>query len=320
MEQIIIGIDIGGTAAKLGLISNEGDILDKWQIPTNTNDGGIHIIHDIWDSITKKIEAKGMKQGQILGIGIGAPGFIEDETGFIYEAVNIGWRDYPLGDLLKKRAQLPVFVENDANVAALGENWRGSGHQVANLIAITLGTGVGGGIIANGRIINGEAGLGGEIGHIIIEKDGASCNCGKKGCLETIASATGIVRQAKQKAEEFPKSKLASIIATNGTITAKDVFQLAAEGDQDAEQIVARTADVLGEVIATMGVILNPAKVLIGGGVSKAGEPLLSAIREAFDRYALPKVNQTCELALAQLGNDAGIIGAAYLVKQKLEK
>ncbi|RFA32815.1 glucokinase [Virgibacillus dokdonensis] len=320
MEQIIIGMDIGGTTAKLGLISNDGVIISKWEIPTNTNDGGKHIVDDIWNSVRQKLKHLHYNEEQVLGIGVGAPGFIEDETGFIYEAVNIGWKNYPLGELLSNQSKLPVFVENDANVAALGENWRGAGNEVANLIAVTLGTGVGGGIIANGRVVNGEAGIGGEIGHIIMDTHGAECNCGRKGCLETIASATGIVRQAFELAENLPDSKLAKHVNIKGTITAKDVFQLANEGDVEAKQIVAHTTDILGLAIANMSVTISPAKVLIGGGVSKAGQPLLTAIAEAFKRYALPKVYQSCELKFAQLGNDAGIIGAAFLVKQKLEK
>ncbi|GIP61643.1 glucokinase [Virgibacillus pantothenticus] len=320
MEQIIIGMDIGGTTAKLGLISDIGDIIYKWEVPTNTDGGGQHIVDDIWNSVSQKLQELQYKQDQVLGIGVGAPGFIEDKTGFVYEAVNIGWKNYPLGEFLTERSKLPVFVENDANVAALGENWRGAGNQVANLIAITLGTGVGGGIIANGRVVSGEAGIGGEIGHVIVDLNGSNCNCGRKGCLETIASATGIARQAIEKAQSSPESGLAKILAANGSLTSKDVFQLAEEDDSEAKEIVAYTMDVLGMAIANMCVTLSPAKVLIGGGVSKAGQPLLTAIEKAFVRYALPKISENCELKFAQLGNDAGIIGAAFLVKQKLEK
>ncbi|GAA0417029.1 MAG: ROK family glucokinase [Bacillota bacterium] len=318
MNQIIIGVDVGGTTAKLGFINNQGDILRKWEIPTITENEGIQIVDDIWNSIERQLSHDQYTNDQVLGIGVGAPGFIEDETGFVYEAVNIGWKNYDLGNQLKQRSNLPVFVENDANIAVLGENWKGAGNQARNLVAITLGTGVGGGIITNGQIVNGEAGIGGEIGHITIDIDGYTCNCGRIGCLETIVSATGIVRQAMEKAEN-QSGLLATYISEHGSITAKDVFQFAAAGDKSAREIVKNTADVLGMAISNIGTIVNPAKVLIGGGVSKAGEAFLYDIRESFDKYALSRVSENCELKLAQLGNDAGIIGAAFLVKQKIE-
>ncbi|CDQ39661.1 MULTISPECIES: ROK family glucokinase [Virgibacillus] len=319
MKELIIGVDIGGTSAKLGLINDQGDIIEKWEIPTNTENGGIHIVDDVWEAINNKLEAKEFTTKQVLGIGVGAPGFIEGDTGFVYEAVNIGWKNYDFGNQLRKRSKLPVYVENDANVAVLGENWRGAGNQAANLVAITLGTGVGGGIIANGEIVNGEAGMGGEIGHMTIDPNGYPCNCGRNGCLETIVSATGIVRQAMKQIDMEKTSLLTNVLAEKGSITSKDVFQLAADGDKTAMRIVTHTADVLGMTISNIGTMVNPSKVLIGGGVSKAGDLLLSEIRKAFNTYALVRVSQYCELKIAELGNDAGIIGAAFLVKQKLE-
>ncbi|GGB29359.1 ROK family glucokinase [Virgibacillus dakarensis] len=316
MNKIIIGVDIGGTTSKIGLLDQQGIIQDKWEIPTIKANNGESIVTDIWDSITDKLKTVQFKQ--ILGIGIGAPGFIDGATGLVYEAVNIGWKkNFQLAKLFSEITKLPVFVENDANIAVLGENWKGAGNHSENLIAITLGTGVGGGIIANGEILNGVNGTAGEIGHITVDPDGFSCNCGKKGCLETIASATGIVRQAKELAKQAPDSRLASLLQESGSITAKDVFSLAGQGDLLSKTVIERTGDVLGFAIANLATVINPSIILIGGGVSKAGDQLITIIKSAFHKYALPRVSDVCDIKVAQLGNDAGIIGAAYLVLQK---
>ncbi|WP_188454200.1 ROK family glucokinase [Virgibacillus oceani] len=314
MEDIIVGVDIGGTTSKIGLINKRGAILHKWEVPTPKSENGISIIRDIWNSVQKKL--KSLSYNRILGVGAGAPGFIDGSTGLVYEAVNIGWKSFQLKEQFEAIADVPVFVENDANIAALGENWKGAGNQSENLIAITIGTGVGGGIIAKGNILNGVNGTAGELGHITVDPNGYHCNCGKKGCLETIASATGIVRQAMEQIKKDPSSKLAVFSKQNGTLTAKDVFVLADEGDPISQSIIEHTGDVLGFAIANLATVINPSKVLIGGGVSKAGDQLISVIETAFIKYALPRVSEVCELKVAQLGNDAGIIGAAYLVQQ----
>jgi len=319
MTEMMIGLDIGGTTVKIGILNGSGSIIEKWEIPTNTANKGISIVDDISNSVTSKLASLKIDKKTLIGIGVGAPGFIDIPTGFVYEAINIGWKNFDLGGLLKERFHLPVFINNDANVAVLGENWKGAGNQSRNLIAVTLGTGVGGGIIANGKILDGVNGTAGEIGHITVEPGGYRCNCGLRGCLETIASATGIVRQAMDKIAEYPKSDLAEFYKEEESLTTKDVFELAGKGDHLCEQILNRTADVLGSVIANTGLIINPSMVLIGGGVSKAGKPLLDLINKAFVNYALPRVSDVCEMKIAELGNDAGIIGAAFLVKQKLQ-
>ncbi|WP_174613803.1 ROK family glucokinase [Virgibacillus ihumii] len=315
MSKTFIGIDVGGTTVKIGIIDEIGNILDKWEIPTNTDNHGESILSDIWNSVSNKLSLE-----NVAGIGIGVPGFIDQETGDVYEAVNIGWKQVELAKNLKEMSGVPVFVENDANAAVLGENWKGAGGQVKNLIAVTVGTGIGGGIIANGSILNGVSGTAGEIGHITMERDGSPCNCGRRGCLETISSATGIVRQAKEKIKENQNSMLAKFYAEQGNITAKDIFQLADSGDTLSKNIIEHAADVLGLAIANLTVTINPSRILIGGGVSKAGEDFVNLIDAAFNKYTLAKAGEVCEVKLAQLGNDAGIIGAAFLVKQRLEK
>lgn len=314
MKKSIVGVDIGGTTVKLGLIDNDGSIIAKWEIATNKANNGASIVTDIWQSISANID-----KDTIKGIGIGAPGFIDSSSGHVYEAVNIGWHNTALAEEMRSLSGLPVFAANDANIAALGENWKGAGNHAKNLIALTLGTGVGGGIIVNGNILDGENGTAGEIGHTTVSPGGYLCNCGRRGCLETIASATGMVRQAMDKVNQDQKTELARRYNLNGAITTRDIFELAKNGDKDCSDIITYTADVLGLSIANTAVIINPSKILIGGGVSKAGDDFIQLIDEAFRRYALTRVSDICELKQAQLGNDAGIIGAAFLVKQHLE-
>lgn len=318
MSKLIIGIDIGGTAIKIGLITEDGDIKNKWEIPTNTDDNGTYIIKETWDSIQEKLTRFNIEEESLLGIGIGVPGFTDVESGYIYEAVNIGWKDIDLLSQFQNISNLPVFVANDANIAALGENWKGAGQQAKHLIAVTLGTGIGGGIIVNGSLLNGVNGTAGEIGHITVDPNGHLCNCGRKGCFETISSATGIVRQALTQIDKYPESRLAKHYRQVGEITAKDIFDLANKGDSICEQIIHHTADVIGYVISNLAITINPEKILIGGGVSKAGQKFIGLIESSFKKYSLPRVSDICEVKVAQLGNDAGMIGAAYLVKENL--
>ncbi|MFD1170430.1 ROK family glucokinase [Oceanobacillus caeni] len=318
MGKILVGVDIGGTTIKLGFINLKGTIIEKWEIPTNTANNGSAIVDDIWKSIHDKVE-KNNSNG-IYGIGVGAPGFIDVKSGYVSEAVNIGWKGMDLKQQLEKRSNLPVFVQNDANIAALGEYWIGAGQGSLNMIAVTLGTGVGGGIIVNGSILNGENGMAGEIGHIKVEPEGVHCNCGGNGCLETICSATGIKRQGMDSILTNPNSNLAQYYRDQGVITAKDVIDFAKSGDETCVEIIDYTCDVLGKALANIGTVINPSKIIFGGGVSKAGEFLLGKIDKAFRKYAIPKLHQICELKIAHLGNDAGILGGAFLVKQSLEE
>lgn len=318
MSESIIGVDIGGTSIKIGWLSTNGDILQKWEIPTNTTNNGATILTDIWNSISDKMLEFAIDMKEIMGIGVGVPGFINAEKGSVDEAVNIGWQDIQVKEQLQKLSGLPVCVANDANTAVLGENWRGAGNQAKNVLAVTLGTGVGGGIVVNGELVNGENGTAGEIGHLTVEINGSICNCGKKGCLETIASATGIVRQAEKAIKSNVTSELAHFYLEQGEITAKDVFERAQNGDELCEGIIYYTMDILGLSLANIATSINPSKILIGGGVSKAGNVLINGITSSFEKYALPRTNAICTITLAKLGNDAGFIGAGFLVKQQL--
>lgn len=313
MKKILIGIDIGGTSIKMGFIDIEGEIIHKWAIPTQKDSSGKNIVQDIRMSIVANQATLAVDDRQLVGIGIGAPGFINHRAGTVH-AVNIGWTNYPLKERMEETFDLPVWIENDANMAVLGENWRGAGNGEENVMLITLGTGVGGGVIANGHLLRGESGAASEIGHVTVKQGGITCNCGRKGCLETIASATGMVHQAKEIVESHPQSRVAQLYRDNHTISVKDLFNLAENGDEHSQQIIDYTTTVLAIALQNMATIINPSRILIGGGVSNAGEALLNPLKEKFMTIALPRISQPCELKIAELGNDAGIIGAAYVV------
>ncbi|MGG5255059.1 ROK family glucokinase [Neobacillus sp. SM06] len=321
-DKWLVGVDLGGTTTKLAFINTYGEIIEKWEIPTDNSELGKYITVNIAKSIDQKLEELGQIKQNLLGVGMGAPGPVHYETGVILNAVNLGWEDnFPLKDLLEAETSLPAAIDNDANCAALGEMWKGAGNGAKDLVCITLGTGVGGGVIAGGNIVQGVNGAGGEIGHITaIPKGGAPCNCGKTGCLETIASATGIVRLAKEElAKTNASGELKDRLDQNGSLTAKDVYDCARNGDMVAAKVVDEVSFHLGLTLANIANTLNPAKIVLGGGVSKAGDRLLEPVKRYFDQFAFRPVRKSTELALATLGNDAGVIGAAWLVKKHSE-
>ncbi|WP_045517618.1 ROK family glucokinase [Neobacillus niacini] len=320
-EQWIVGVDLGGTTTKLAFINMNGEILHKWEIPTDNSNEGQNITTNISNTIDQKLVELKEQKSKLIGIGMGAPGPINYETGVVLNVVNLGWKDnFPLQESLHSLTELPVVIENDANCAALGEMWNGAGKGARDLVCVTLGTGVGGGVIANGNIVRGINGAAGEIGHITsIPFGGAPCNCGKSGCLETIASATGIVRLAEN---ELPKAEakgqLAVIFAENGKVTAKDVFDSARNGDELAKKLLDEVAFHLGFVLANIANTVNPEMIVLGGGVSRAGDILLDSVKVNFSMFAFSAARDSTNLALATLGNDAGVIGAAWLIKNKL--
>lgn len=320
-EQWIVGVDLGGTTTKIAFINLNGEILQKWEIPTDNANEGQNITRNIANAINQKLADLNEQKSKLIGIGMGAPGPIDYETGVVLNVVNLGWKDnFPLQESLHSLTDLPVVIENDANCAALGEMWNGAGKGARDLVCVTLGTGVGGGVIANGDIVRGINGAAGEIGHITsIPFGGAPCNCGKSGCLETIASATGIVRLAKNElSKDDAKGPLAVILSENGDVTAKDVFDSARNGDELAKKIVDEVAFHLGYALANIANTLNPETIVLGGGVSRAGGLLLDAVKVNFSMFAFSAVRDSTALSLATLGNDAGAIGAAWLIKNKL--
>ncbi|MFZ2316672.1 MAG: ROK family glucokinase, partial [Trichococcus flocculiformis] len=284
MYKKFIGIDLGGTSVKLAILTAEGDIQQKWTIPTNINDEGAHIVPDIVASIKHHLDLYKMTADDFQGIGMGSPGAVDREAGTVEGAFNLNWKTLqPVREVIEREIGIPIFIDNDANVAALGEKWRGAGADDRDVVFVTLGTGVGGGIIAEGNLIHGTAGSGGEIGHMTVEPGGFDCTCGKKGCLETVASATGVVKLARKHAEEYAgNAQLKFIIDDGQEITSKMIFDLAKEGDELAVLVVDRAAYYLGLACSHIGNLLNPAYIVIGGGVSAAGEYLLEQVRTYF--------------------------------------
>lgn len=310
MASYVFGVDIGGTTVKLGLFDIDGNVFDKWEIPTRTENNGANILPDIAASVRDKMSEKSIAEDDVAGVGVGAPGPVDGE-GIIHKAVNLGWGEMNLKkELTALLGGMRVEGGNDANVAALGEMWKGGGQGYKNLVAVTLGTGVGGGIIIGGRIMTGATGSGGEIGHIHVEDhETEACGCGNYGCLEEYASATGITRLANRKLRASDKAS----VLRQGEVSAKTVFDAVKAGDELAIEIAQQFGEYLGKGLAVIAGVVNPEIFVIGGGVSKAGEVLFEYIRPSFDKTVFHGCKNT-QFALATLGNDAGIYGAAKMV------
>lgn len=313
MKQYAFGIDIGGTTVKMGLFETTGTLLDSWEIPTRKDDGGSLILPDIADSIKKCLDEKKIPMGGVEGIGIDVPGPVVHET-VVNHCVNLGWG---VLDVAKEVTALTgienVKVANDANAAALGEMWQGGGKGHQNVVMITLGTGVGAGIILNGKIVPGSFGAAGEVGHMQMNKDETIvCGCGKKGHLEQYASATGIVRKAQ---ELLVASDRPSMLRDAQYISSKEVFDDAKKGDEVCLEIVDFVGEMMGDACARISTVVDPEIYVIGGGVSKAGQILIDTIQKHFKQVAF-HASENAKFALASLGNDAGMYGA---VKQVLD-
>ncbi|HEM5189286.1 TPA: ROK family glucokinase [Streptococcus suis] len=317
MSKKIIGIDLGGTSVKLAILTTEGEIQEKWSIKTNILDDGSHIVPDIIDSIKQRFDTHGLTKDDFLGVGMGSPGVVDSEAGTVIGAYNLNWKTLQLvKDQFEAALGLPFFIDNDANVAALGEQWVGAGNNNPNVVFMTLGTGVGGGVIAAGNLIRGVKGAGGELGHITVDFDKPfACTCGNKGCLETVASATGIVNLSRRYADQYAgDAKLKQMIDDGQDVTAKDVFDLAKEGDDLALIVYRHFSEYLGVACANIAAVLNPAYIVLGGGVSAAGEFLLDGVRKVFAENSFPQIKESTQIVLATRGNDAGVLGAASLV------
>lgn len=317
MSKKIIGIDLGGTSVKLAILTTEGEIQEKWSIKTNILDDGSHIVPDIIDSIKHRFETHGLTKDDFLGVGMGSPGVVDSEAGTVIGAYNLNWKTLQLvKEQFESALGLPFFIDNDANVAALGEQWVGAGNNNPNVVFMTLGTGVGGGVIAAGNLIRGVKGAGGELGHITVDFDEPfACTCGKKGCLETVASATGIVNLSRRYADQYAgDAKLKQMIDDGQDVTAKDVFDLAKECDDLALIVYRHFSEYLGVACANIAAVLNPAYIVLGGGVSAAGEFLLDGVRKVFAENSFPQIKESTQIVLATRGNDAGVLGAASLV------
>ncbi|MEG1992962.1 MAG: ROK family glucokinase [Acetivibrio sp.] len=314
MDKICVGIDLGGTTVKMGLFSPAGDILFKWEITTRKEEKGKHILPDIAEALKLELANRNIQKEDVIGIGIGVPGPVLAEK-VVFECVNLGWDRVEVAAQMEKLTGIAnIKVGNDANVAALGEMWKGGGEGFDSIVMITLGTGVGGGIIVNGRILTGSNGAAGEIGHITVNtREPDECNCGKKGCLEQYASATGIVKEAKRA---LLATEEASTLRNKEFISAKMIFDEAKNGDLLAEKMVDQLAEYLGLVLGQVAHTVDPQAFVIGGGVSKAGSILTEKISLYYDKYVM-KALKNKEFRLAMLGNDAGIYGSARMLLEK---
>ena len=311
MKKYAFGVDIGGTTVKLGLFETDGNLLEMWEIPTRTVSGGKFILGDISEAAYEKLSERGISHLDVEGIGMGVPGPV-GQDGTVFKCVNLGWDVFNVERELGELTGMRVKAGNDANVAALGEMWQGGGKGCSNIVMITLGAGVGGGVIIDGHILAGYNGAAGEIGHLPMTDDETECcGCGKKGCLEQYASATGIVRMTKKylDAHKDTDSSLRSI----ETFSAKDIFDAAKAKDEAAVVMVSELGRMLGKGLAQIACVVNPEAFVIGGGVAKAGDILLDAIREHYVEYAFHASRDT-EFRLASLGNEAGIYGGVKLI------
>ncbi len=310
MANYVFGVDIGGTTVKIGLFTVQGEMVEKWEITTRTDEGGKYILGDISDSINAKLSEAGISKQDVAGIGMGVPGPVKAD-GTVVKCVNLGWGIFNVEKELSSITGLPVKAGNDANMAALGEMWQGGGKGYKNIVMVTLGTGVGGGIILDGKMLSGTNGAGGEIGHMCVNDDETEiCGCGNKGCLEQYTSATGIVRSANIMLNTTDKpSKLRQV----QYISAKEIFDAAKEGDELASDLVENHGKVLGKALAQIACVADPEVFVIGGGVSKAGDILINTTAKYFSEYAFHACRQT-KFALATLGNDAGMYGGACCI------
>ena len=306
-KNYLFGIDIGGTSVKLGFFDENGELLHKRSF--KSAETSEKVIEDCRKNIADVMAQFNVTAEQVIGAGIGVPGPV-DKKGVVHGCVNMGWGDVELTSELSRLCGIKTVAQNDANVAALGEYWRGAGSGRESMLMVTLGTGVGGAMVINGEILAGAHNTGGELGHICINRDETLvCTCKKTGCLEQYASATAIVRMAK---EEIAKPENADSAINDGEITAKRVFDLSQQGDKAAQNVIAKMTDSLGFGLSIATTICDPELIVLGGGVSLAGEPLLKLVREQYDKHSYKDMKDT-EIALSTLFADAGIYGAAYM-------
>ena len=323
MSKYVVGVDLGGTSVKLAIITPEGHIDKQWTIPTNIAEDGRHIVPDIIESIQEKLNTFNIKNDELIGIGMGSPGTINLAEGSVIGAYNLGWskRQY-VKQQFQEAFNLPFVIDNDANVAALGEQWRGAGDNQDNVVMITLGTGVGGGLVNDGKLVHGQ-GAAGEIGHLTVDRHyNFPCTCGKTGCVETLTSATGIVNIAKELVKTFDgESSLKDQLMTNQEkVDAKAIVDAAQQSDVFAQEVMKEVGYFLGLTCSHVATVMNPAEIVLGGGVSHAGQYLLDLIQPHFEAMTFPQITETTKISLAELGNNAGILGACKILLQQINE
>lgn len=315
---MILAADIGGTSCKLAIFDPELNLMEKWRIDTDITDSGAHILNDVHKSFQRRLDKSGRGIDDCTGIGIGVPGPVDFDTGMLNGAINLGWTGKkPIARDFEVLSGLKTIVDNDANAAALGEQSFGAGGAHGDVVMLTLGTGVGGGVVTNHRLLHGAHGAAGEIGHIKVDKSKRfSCNCGQNGCLETVASATGMKNLAAYHYEHTYQSTVLSDSIEDGTVTSKDIVAASHEGDLLSQHVLDDMSRYIAYALSTVSAITNPRVIIIGGGVSQAGDMLLDKIDAYYRPDTFPPAVENTGIRLAELGNDAGIYGAARLVEQ----
>ncbi len=304
------GVDVGGTTVKLAFFTEKGEMLKAWEIPTVTANAGQQILPDIAESVLSFLLAERIEKDAVIGLGLCVPGPV-DAQGVVNRCVNLGWGVFNIVEKMQELTGLRVVAGNDANVAAMGEYWKGGGAGCSSMVMATLGTGVGGGIVLEGRLLHGAHGSGGEIGHMVMDPlEPEACGCGKHGCVEQYCSATGLARIARKK---LAASGEASALRDVANPVSKDVFDAAKTGDALALEILEEYYERLGQFLGTLCSVLDPEVVVLGGGVSKAGDMLLQGVEPRLKKHVFHAASQV-ELRIAQLGNDAGAYGAVKLV------
>ena len=305
-----IGIDLGGTNIAVGVVNDRYEIVARRSVPTGAERPAEEVIRDMGDAVEEALRQAGLTAADCASMGVGSPGACDPQTGVVKRAYNLNWFDVPVCRMLHQRFGIPVRLGNDANCAALAEVVAGAAVGCQDMVLITLGTGVGSGIISRGKILSGLRGGAGEAGHTLLVLDGEPCTCGRRGCWEAYSSATALIRQARQAAAEHPESLLAGA----EEITGKTVFDAADRGDETANAVVDRFCDYLGAGVTNIVNALAPEVILIGGGISRQGERLLAPVRRYVEKNCFGgKDGAIPIIAAARLGNDAGIIGAAAL-------
>jgi glucokinase len=319
--RYIVGVDLGGTSINVGVIPYEGgEVLGMRSMPTNSDHGAKFVVDRMVAMIRGSMEdasrEAGIPDDGIMGIGLGSPGPLDRKTGTVIETPNLGWRNFPLRDLISNSIGLPAELDNDANCATIGEWWMGAGKGTRTLIGVTLGTGIGGGIVLDGRVFHGAADVAGEVGHMTIDSTGRKCKCGNYGCLEAYASGPAIAARALEGLETGETSLLPSLVGGDlSRVTAETVYEAIIAGDLYAKEVMRETAKFLGAGLANLINLLNPEMVVISGGVTRAGEHLFEPLRAQIRRRAFRHAEESCRIVSTELSGMAGVIGAAYMFR-----
>ncbi|HHY97553.1 MAG TPA: ROK family protein [Firmicutes bacterium] len=313
-DLFAVGVDLGGTKIATGVTDLEGRVIQRIIAPTEPEYGAEHVIGNICRSVEDAISRAGVPRDKIVGIGVGSPGPLDPRSGIVIFAPNLKWKNVPLKAMIEASTKLPVWVGNDANLAALGEMRFGAGKGSSNMIYITVSTGIGGGLIINGEVFEGTSFIAGEVGHIVIVPDGPRCGCGNYGCLEAVASGTAIARVAREHAQEGMAEKILSLAGGDpDKISAKIVAQAADQGDEEAISILNEAFTYLGLGIVTLLNLLNPEVIVIGGGVSQIGARLFGKVQEVVSKRAIKAAVDVVRIVPSALGQDVGLVGAAAL-------